>query len=145
VHGANRLASNSLLEAMVFGARAGAAMREQGGTQGSPDSAAPELLSPCAAEAEIRRTAWEKCGIIRSEDTLGAAAAWLGAVLMRAGETTLASLEARSIHSVALLIAQAARARKESRGAHYRVDFPAQRPEFQKHSVIQKGHDIQFR
>jgi L-aspartate oxidase len=48
--------------------------------------------------------------------------------------------ELRNIHQIALLIAQAALAREESRGGHYRTDFPARSPEFEKHSLLTRTH-----
>ncbi|HYP13356.1 MAG TPA: L-aspartate oxidase, partial [Bryobacteraceae bacterium] len=66
VHGANRLASNSLLEGVVFGGRAGLAMRE-GRASGSARSQAPgHALHPGLSEAELRQVAWDHCGIVRS-------------------------------------------------------------------------------
>jgi L-aspartate oxidase len=49
------------------------------------------------------------------------------------------------MHTVVSLIARCALAREESRGAHYRTDYPAKRPEFQKHSVISKAQAVTFR
>jgi L-aspartate oxidase len=48
------------------------------------------------------------------------------------------------MHTALWLIARCALAREESRGAHYRTDFPEKRPEFQKHSSIDKNHDVTF-
>jgi L-aspartate oxidase len=53
--------------------------------------------------------------------------------------------EERSIHQVALLIARCALAREESRGAHFRTDYPESREVFAKHSIIRKGSDVTFR
>lgn len=146
VHGANRLASNSLLEGVVFGARAGAAMREshsRGGktkTFTSPDSVFPNLT-----EASIRNLAWERCGIIRSGKGLQAACETLAAAILQPlASAERASYELRNIHTVALLIAKCALAREESRGGHYRSDFPATREEFQKHSYISCGSEVTF-
>jgi Aspartate oxidase len=58
---------------------------------------------------------------------------------------SLAMFESRNIHTVALLIAQCALAREESRGAHFRSDFPSPRAEFQKHSIIARGNAVSFR
>jgi L-aspartate oxidase len=131
VHGANRLASNSLLEGVVFGARAGRAMQ--------PLSRSPLCETPSGGHvpesgslSEVQRIAWEKCGIIRD-----------GAGLLKACR----SLEPLGgpAAEVAMLIARCALAREESRGAHYREDFPEKRPEFAKHSVVQKDAGISFR
>jgi len=134
VHGANRLASNSLLEGVVYGARAGRAMREaapvnvpatepmkMGGPQGDdPPNRVPDI-------------AWKYCGIVRA-----------GAGL----EEAIRLLEAAPQSSeqiVALLIARCALAREESRGAHFRTDFPEKRAQFEKHSVVSKDGGIEFR
>ncbi len=146
VHGANRLASNSLLEGVVFGARAGAAMRELAGAPPPEGGAPPEPLFPCSSEAEIRSLAWEKCGIVRAGGALAEARAWLDArCLAPAGEPGLAQYEARNMHAVVGLIARCALAREESRGAHYRTDFPQKRETFARHSTIAKGRDVRFR
>ncbi|MCC6862381.1 MAG: L-aspartate oxidase [Bryobacterales bacterium] len=146
VHGANRLASNSLLEGVVFGARAGAAMREWAGKALPGSGSAPEARFPCAAEAEVRELAWHQCGILRSVESLETAVRRLSEIA--AGPNPEAGLdqhELRNIHTVALLIARCALARPESRGAHYRTDFPEKRPEFQLHSIVSKNHDPSFR
>ncbi len=132
VHGANRLASNSLLEGVVFGARAGRAMKEQ------PAPSRPRLgkKSPHAAATVGDRAdadiAWDYCGIVRHGDGLRRAIAELE------GDESNAA-------TVVGLIARAALARNESRGAHYRTDFPEKSPEFAKHSVIIKEADVTFR
>jgi L-aspartate oxidase len=145
VHGANRLASNSLLEGLVFGARAGAAMRDAPPSRA--DGCAPPIEFPEAAEAEVRALAWEKCGIIRSGEELASARDELRRHARRSGAgAPLAAYELRNIHAVALLIAECALAREESRGAHYRVDFPFPRKEFEFHSraSLRKAVKIEF-
>jgi L-aspartate oxidase len=132
VHGANRLASNSLLEGLVFGMAAGSAMLEEtdapaGGPAsdalpaGIPDAASAE------ASAEIRSLAWEKIGIVRERETLGAAIARLAEIAATATETpaTRRGLETGNMARVALMIGRSAQYREESRGAHFRKDFPA--------------------
>jgi L-aspartate oxidase len=145
VHGANRLASNSLLEGLVFGARAGAAMREE--TSAAPGmGCAPPIEIPDATEGEVRSLAWDLCGIVRTGDTLAAACQALRSYPMKtAPAPSIASFELRNIHTVALLIARCALARQESRGAHFRSDFPVPRPEFEKHSLVARGSEVTYR
>jgi L-aspartate oxidase len=139
VHGANRLASNSLLEGVVFGARAGRAMRDWAGQPEPPQGAPPEFPLPSALEDEVRDLAWRLCGIVRSAEGLREAVAWLSE---RASGG--AAGQARTAHLVAWLIARCALAREESRGGHFRTDFPAKRPEFERHSVVRRSGDVRF-
>ena len=88
--------------------------------------------------AEIQRIAWEGCGIVRSAEGLTRACVQLESLAP-------VSPEERSMQQVALLIARCALARKESRGAHYRDDFPEKVTAFEKHSVISRASDVAFR
>jgi L-aspartate oxidase len=145
VHGANRLASNSLLEGVVFGARAGAAMRECAGAPLLEPAPSSEPRFPCAAAEELRALAWDSCGILRNGPALEEAIHRLAAVPQQPTANPNRELfELRSLHIVIELIARCALARRESRGAHYRTDFPGQRPEFQKHSLVTKDQDVAF-
>jgi aspartate oxidase len=101
---------------------------------------APALLLPDISEADLRALAWECCGIVRRREELQRA---LRAFHTPAAAATsggpgyardLAGFELRNLHAVAALIAQCALWREESRGAHYRTDFPVSRPEFQRPS-----------
>jgi L-aspartate oxidase len=134
VHGANRLASNSLLEGVVFGARAGRAMREAGGRPagGSRRSGGAGERPASHPGQPVEQIAWEYCGIVRDGDGLRRAIQ-----LLDGDEGNLAT--------VARLIARCALAREESRGAHFRTDFPVPQPEFARHSMIIKGNDVTFR
>ena len=139
VHGANRLASNSLLEGVVFGTRAGRAMRDSAAAL--PDAALmrePEIGGETSAE-RTQRVAWEKCGIVRDAAGLREACE-----LLARGPSPEGS-EARNMREVVLLIARCALAREESRGAHFRTDYPAKRTEFAKHSVVRQDAAILFR
>lgn len=136
VHGANRLASNSLLEGVVFGKRAGSAMRESGPViraKGTP----PAALFPAISERDLRAIAWNSCGVLRSGPELGAGLKRLESRFL-APQTApgRSSFELRNMHQVAMLISQAALAREESRGGHYRTDFPAKSRAFEKHSIL---------
>ncbi|MGE5647589.1 MAG: L-aspartate oxidase [Acidobacteriota bacterium] len=145
VHGANRLASNSLLEGVVYGARAGAAMREFAGAPllRAPEPPAPQF--PCLTAEAVRDLAWRACGIVRSGEQLVEASDRLSRIPPQASPSPNRELfELRSMHAVVSLIARCALARLESRGAHYRTDYPGKRAEFQKHSVISGDHDVRF-
>jgi L-aspartate oxidase len=139
VHGANRLASNSLLEGIVFGARAGRAMRESAstGVQTASLEPPPPPRFPVMREKDVRAIAWNSCGILRSGPELEAAATSLRARERRhVRNADRADFEQRNVHLVALLISLTALARRESRGGHFRTDFPQKSAQFQKHSVI---------
>ncbi|MEO7142788.1 MAG: L-aspartate oxidase, partial [Bryobacteraceae bacterium] len=137
VHGANRLASNSLLEGVVFGARAGRAMREWSAPPRRVDAAAPEAMFPRISEADLRELTWRDCGILRTGAGLRRARERLESLTQeRCAEPTRGRYELRNMCGVASLIARCALAREESRGAHARADFPEKRLEFQKHSLV---------
>src|SRR6185437_13526411 len=139
VHGANRLASNSLLEGVVFGMRAGRAMRDQSHrTAGRGKAPNPEF--PDISESDLRDLTWVYCGITRWREGLEQALGRLNAVSGKPHRPTLnlAQFELRNLHGVATLIAQCALWREESRGAHYRIDFPSSRPEFLRPSSISR-------
>jgi L-aspartate oxidase len=137
VHGANRLASNSLLEGVVFGLRAARAMVDQTGDIPSASFAVPDAgSSGTMTPVDIQMLAWRDCGIIRDGAGLKEACARLEAV----GPTE----EARNVHAVALAIARCALAREESRGAHFRTDFPEAREKFALHSIASKGSAVRF-
>lgn len=120
VHGANRLASNSLLEAAVFGTRAGAAAAEALDPGAEPLEARPAPDLPPRALEALRRAMSRDAGVVRD-------AAGLTRLLAEIG-----SLEARHGRApplvAARLVAEGALARRESRGAHFRIDFPAEAP-----------------
>jgi L-aspartate oxidase len=153
VHGANRLASNSLLEGLVFGARAGKIMRE--GLRHTPKKVAKAQranYSNGPVEAgmeecvrEIQGLMWQDVGIVRTGAGLRRAIQYLEKLSPRlAHPHTRRAYEARNIHTAGLLVARSALAREESRGAHYRTDFPAHDDaKFMKHSIA-KGDSIRF-
>ncbi len=148
VHGANRLASNSLLEGVVFGARAARAMlrwaeceRGERGERG--DSAAP--LFPEIGERELRTLMWQQCGIVRSGKGLRGAVAALGEVkCVCRPNASRAEYELRNMHSVGRMIARCALAREESRGGHFRSDFPEKNDRYRLHSLVQGDRRVAF-
>jgi len=152
VHGANRLASNSLLEGVVFGARAGAAMRNElrqgASSPPKPQRAAsngPVGLATEEVIREIQDLMWQDVGIVRARDRMKRAIEHLNQISPRvAHPQTRRAYEAQNLHLAGLLVASSALAREESRGAHYRTDFPAHNDaKFLKHSVV-KGDSIRF-
>ena len=139
VHGANRLASNSLLEGLVFGARAGRAMSTQP-PQRTAHARRAVWTVPDIAVSELRDLAWQNCGILRDRDGLESAIATLAATSLRSvGEPSLPAIELRNIFEAVSLIAQSALWREESRGAHYRSDFPARQAAFARDSSLNRA------
>ena len=97
-------------------------------------------LFPVTTEREMRAIAWHSCGILRSGPELAAAQKIVQSRSMQPLQSPGRSeFELRNIHQVAALISAAALAREESRGAHYRIDFPAKSPVFQRHSVLTRS------
>lgn len=152
VHGANRLASNSLLEGLVFGARAGNAMRDElshqpsrSGKQRRVASNGPVSKPTEEVIGEIQDLMWQDVGIVRTGTGLKRAIERLNEICPRVMHPhTRRAHEAQNLQTLGLLIARAALAREESRGAHYRLDFPTHNDaKFLKHSVI-KGDSIRF-
>ena len=149
VHGANRLASNSLLEGLVFGAKAAEAMVEV-------PEVGPSLVERAAEGAgsgsdghvegwiaELRTLMWRDAGLLRDGDGLRHAARELDrlAAAMPSGSARR-EVEARNLHAVAGTIVESALGREESRGAHSRLDFP-EKTEVARHSRL-TGRDLRF-
>ncbi|MCU1224086.1 MAG: L-aspartate oxidase [Edaphobacter sp.] len=149
VHGANRLASNSLLEGLVFGALAAETMIAEAPGESDaarllvvPEVAAGGVTSEAATErwiADLRELMWKDAGLLRDADGLRSAQRGLDALAaaMPRGLYRRA-VEARNLHGVASVIVASALGREESRGAHFRNDFP-HKDAVAKHSVMQRG------
>ena len=120
VHGANRLASNSLLECLVFGRRAALVGARRAGSAerppSVPDNPAPELVTP-----DLRASLWRDCGLIRDAEGL--------------------ERLVDAPHLLTRLIARTALTREESRGSHFRSDFPSESETFERHVVLRPGAD----
>lgn len=148
VHGANRLASNSLLEGLVFGAETAETMIEerQRQRQVDPDVKRAQLCRPGAADAdveawitELRALMWLDAGLLRDAVGLRRAAATLDQLSKTTPQgMTRRAIEARNLFTVAEVMVESALAREESRGAHYRLDFPTKWPNA-AHSVMERG------
>jgi L-aspartate oxidase len=163
VHGANRLASNSLLEGLVYGARAARAMMEQkssfqsaqrtggGATAPAPlpsQSASRAAAGPTDVErfvAKVRSIMWDKVGIIRGGKELSEAVKHLEALSLPHAAPSRLYFEAQNMVEVARIIARSALAREESRGAHYRTDFPLKSETVPpQHSFVSKSTPVLF-
>jgi L-aspartate oxidase len=124
-HGANRLASNSLLEGLVFGARIARALKASPAAEasGTVERIIPSEPLPAAPLRRLRRTMTECAGLIRDEDGLRTAAS-VFINLERRGKNAPAC----NALTVARLVTAAAFARRESRGGHFRSDYPLTDP-----------------
>lgn len=137
LHGANRLASNSLLEGLVFGKRAGGlASQLAATTQGRlevPPVSAPDLPAPdqpldlSDVRNAVQSLMWRKVGVERNQQRLAEAVEGLEGYCRYAlanPQQTIEGWELQNLLTVALMMAHAALARQESRGVHLRTDFP---------------------
>src|SRR3546814_474474 len=134
VHGANRLASNSLLETVVFAHRAVERLLNPPDPVPPPEALTPDAVHLLAPEPDgaaphtddVKELMWREVGIVRTEAGLLDAARrlrrWASAV---PDPTDRAGYELRSIVTCARLATEAALMREESRGAHFRTDHPA--------------------
>lgn len=132
-HGANRLASNSLLEAVVYAARIADDIRRLHWQ--APDSIASATKEHSSApekdlEARLRETMSTHVGVIRDADGLAKAIRVFGEI-----KATSESIALRNMATTALLVATSAYVREESRGAHFRSDFPKANPDFARRTM----------
>jgi L-aspartate oxidase len=155
LHGANRLASNSLLEALVYSHRVYLKIAKLFRQTPESDIAIPPWDESGTSQSddsvvvthnwdEIRRCMWNYVGIVRSDKRLERAERRIDMVQREIHEyywnykVTKDLAELRNITTVAKLIVMCALARKESRGLHYNIDYPETRDEFKKDTVIFK-------
>ncbi len=146
VHGANRLASNSLLECVVFGFKTAYSVfvynmnnnflnfnkisnKVNFSSEHSTDD--KEII------ARLKRTMWEKVGLVRDKEGLKQAVNILEQLKENTNNNYL-----RDIITLSKAVAMSALKREESRGVHYRKDFPYEKKEFQKHTVLNKNMKI---
>lgn len=164
VHGANRLASNSLLEGLVFGARAAQVMLADALPIETPATAAPSGAPLAPAEeqqvelliAQLQSAMWVHAGLLRDEASMRAGLAALAGFDGRLSElvasngtrparTSRRLAEAQSLCLVGRAILLSAVARTESRGGHFRNDFPHRDDaNYSKHSILTPGGNLRF-
>lgn len=155
VHGANRLASNSLLESLVMADRCAARLSKE---KGKPtENIEGRLVFPEPADQEVleevildhdwdlaRRIMWDYVGIVRSDERLGIARARIGQIretaerLYRDHGVSVDMVELRNIAIVSSLVVDSAIERKESRGLHFNVDHPRIDPAWERDTIISR-------
>lgn len=149
VHGANRLASNSLLEAVVFSRRVVKRTIEKTRRKATPRTGKDIQSSlkkrplprkvPVASLRALQQLHWDKVGIIRDREGLNQAAdtlaAWQQSLPPPADRP---SHELSNLILTGRLVTEAALTRQESRGTHFRTDFPKSSPEWQRHVIFKK-------
>lgn len=156
VHGANRLASNSLLEALVFSTRAANELLSSVDSIKEKDRRIREWDDSGTENAEewvviehdryeIQQMMWDLVGIVRSDYRLKRAETRLKLIQKEINEyygktkVTMPLLELRNIAETALIIIRSALKRKESRGLHYTIDYPKHDPAFsQKNTIVKR-------
>jgi L-aspartate oxidase len=161
LHGANHLASNALLECLVYGARAACAMIKGCSSFEAPTATSRPQAIPADSRhpprstaavdtptlaSKARRIMWEHVGTIRRGRELGEAVRRLDNLAQAAKACACtAHLEAQNLLELAPLIARSAAAREESRGVHYRVDFPLRQESVPSlHSYVSANSSVYF-
>jgi len=152
VHGANRLASNSLLEGLVFGARIVEGVNNPSAREAAPPDTDAFRISesaPASVEqgrevkttlADLQNLMWRKVGVVREEAGLNAARHELTGWEQALPEPrTAAEHELKNMILIGRLMATAALERRESRGGQYRSDFPEADPRWRRHIVLSKA------
>ncbi len=150
VHGANRLASNSLLEGLVFGARAGKAATEDNAEFRVQSSEFRVTESPkskiqgkkseeiaTAVRKRVKRVMWERVGIVRDAESMQRALIEFEQI----ADSNLSNAS-RNFITLAIMVTKAALWREESRGGHFRSDFPERIEDWKVHSIQRQGEEI---
>lgn len=152
LHGANRLASNSLLEGLVFGARAGVAASATAKAMSSSSAAPQPLTSPprqvphstldiVDIRNSVQSLMWRFVGVQRTEKRLCEALEELrnySRYVLQHAFDNCEGWELQNLLTTALMMTEAALERKESRGVHFRIDYPIANPNWKRHLVFQR-------
>jgi L-aspartate oxidase len=146
VHGANRLASNSLLEGLVYGARAADAMADAVDPRPTgvvvPERPGDTAATPAPGvdRESLRREAWSTLGLERDGASLRGLLAFLAPLRSAARRpVTRSAAETRNLADVAWAMAACALYREESRGGHYRRDFTESDDRYLGHTLLEAG------
>ena len=148
LHGANRLASNSLLETVVFGQRLVQRTLDGGWSGPKPENfieleepKSGTIASKSPTKDSLQELMWNNVGILRNKQGLGEAlsilAAWQTKLPKSNDQTTH---ELANMMTLGRLITTSALLRQESRGAHYRTDYPETSSAWERHTIITKQH-----
>jgi L-aspartate oxidase len=141
MHGANRLASNSLLEGLVVGSRAGRAAAGHSAGAGHARARMPEPVTQTALErADLQPAMARDASVVRNCDGLRRLTATLSAAPVRT-VANRADLEDVALTVTARAVAAAALARDESRGCHHRAEYPDAAPEQARSIVVRLADD----
>jgi L-aspartate oxidase len=153
VHGANRLASNSLLEGLVYGERAGLGAARYAARRSRPGAPSRSVLAALARKSDsvtatdvdhvrmsLQKVMWEKTGIVRNRKGLLAALKKLREWdrMLRRPPLERGALELRNMITAAMLITRSALLREGSVGAHFRSDYPAKGKNWRKRIILER-------
>ena len=142
VHGANRLASNSLLEGLVFARRIAADIAAALPAQREPRLRAPDgWVVPADVRRPLAQAMTRGAGVLRSATSLAEVAATLCSLGEQRSLPATDTWEATNLMTVATALVAAAAQRTETRGCHWREDYPEARPEWLGHIVVSLGDD----
>jgi len=142
-HGANRLASNSLLEGLVFGTRIAETTARNIGDQEEPiEDNEKVFLADSSIKMPLQLAMSQGAGVMRSEKSLRETLALLEQLgKSQSASPRIENWETSNLYQLALAIVNAALIRKETRGSHWRSDFPESTKEWQKHIIQRLNSD----